>query len=1026
MAMKKKIQDIILGKMEYDPPHLLLPENNLKFFVIEDEVYEGSFCIESSGEAIRGIVSCQNPNIACGKTTFDGQRAVIPFTYQADALSEGDTDTGTFVITSSSGEYLLPFQAEVTRHYLRTSIGKIKTLNDFANLAQINWEEARKVFQSPHFSNIFHEEHDFCALLYEGVTARSNGNHEMEEFLVGCGKKRRNQLTLETRETVFTVGRETVSDFFVLTKSEWGYVQARISVDAPFLRLEKKQIQMYDFVGKHAQIPFQIVPELMHGGKNYALITIENCFQKLKLPIIAFREQGERQKSEASELRKIRYEMELRYLDYRLGRTDADGWANEMLELLKKADEVELENRWNALFVAYVYLKTGKQEEAEHVIGKLPRNVKNQRSPLSAFYLYLTTFGENAAYVREVTVRVREIFLKHQNHPVLVWILLQIDEALLRNSERKYHMLKKYASEYSKSPIFYEEAAALVRENPALLHGEDRFDQRLIVWMAKRKLIDEAAALRILEMAQAKKQFQPLFYRVLTGCYKVLQSDEAIRSICTYLIKLNQYGEKYFPWFQRGIARHMKIAGLYEAYMMSWSKAEGMLPREVIKYFSMNSSLPAKRKALLFSYVVRNRERLGKDWDAYMVMVKNFAVKELEKGHMSEDLAVIYEAVKKLSDPGVWDTQKGKAEYCYRVHVAGENVTAIRVLQKGRREQQRVPVSQEDGYIYLYRRPFVILYEDAVGQIYAAKDNFRLRKMMSGEHIYAPEPKAESLKPGTILPTQQRDVQKLLTDLPGSISEMEQLILEAKEDGTDVLSAEEQLLIRMLFTGRFSAESDRLFQDISADEEASMVQDAYVSWFAYLSLTENQELTEAVSDYIGKTLKKRRLNGYCEIAWLKAFCDNNIAGEEEMAEQILQKYLFSGKYFDFYQKLPVSMKRKYLLSGTYVIQYVHRPGERLSVCVKSRKEELQEVLRGIYSMRVLFFEGDRVAYEIVDENGEWLDANVLSCEECEEDLRDTRYGKICAMPENRPDSRAQYAYAEQSDLTRELFLPIEE
>ena len=60
-------------------------------------------------------------------------------------------------------------------------------------------------------------------------------------------------------------------------------------------------------------------------------------------------------------------------------------------------------------------------------------------------------------------------------------------------------------------------------------------------------------------------------------------------------------GIVYFPWFQKGIVQHLKIAGLYEAYILSWNKANGMLPNEVLHYFSRNSSLPAKRKAMLYA-----------------------------------------------------------------------------------------------------------------------------------------------------------------------------------------------------------------------------------------------------------------------------------------------------------------------------------------------------------------------------------------------------------------------------------------
>ncbi len=112
-----------------------------------------------------------------------------------------------------------------------------------------------------------------------------------------------------------------------------------------------------------------------------------------------------------------------------------------------------------------------------------------------------------------------------------------------------------------------------------------------------------------------------------------------------------------------------------------------------------------------------------------MVLVKNFAVKELEKGHMNDDLAIIYEEIRRISDQQEWDQIKGESEYCYKVHTAGSHMSMVRVLQNVPETiRQRAPVQEGRAYIYLYRQPYVILYEDTSGSLYTAKDSYRLKE----------------------------------------------------------------------------------------------------------------------------------------------------------------------------------------------------------------------------------------------------------------------------------------------------------
>lgn len=1028
--MRRKIQDLIQGKFEYDIPVLLFEQEELCFSVIEEEDYHGSFHIKSSSDQpVRGIVTCENPHIQMDTTEFDGISAEIRFTFFGNQVTEGEEESGCFVVTSDCGEYLLPYKAQMTRHYLPTSIGKIKTLNDFTNLASLNWEEALKVFSSPFFCNIFHEDAEYFTLLYHGLTEMRCSSHEMEEFLIATGKKKRNIFSVEEHELNFHVENRIVDSVLKIKKSEWGFVDIHVSCDAPFVHLEKNRLQMYDFRGKGTELAIQIVPRLMHRGKNYAVITLENCFRKEKVVVTAILGKEHPEHTIAWKRRQLDYAMEKAYIAFRLGEKNGPEWKDETLALLQEARNLEPDSRWLTLLEAFVYLNAGELDNADECLGRVPRNIRSAKTPLGAFYQYLNAL-KSGTFHNELAAKIKEIHLKYRDHPLLNWILLQVDDTLQRNLHRKYQTIRRYMAEYdSNSPVFYLEAALLLKDNPEFLNSQEPFDYRIISWITQHNLLTGMLSLLIQSMASGQNIFNRSYFKVLTRCYKQFGDGGIVKTICVYLIHTNRYGEIYFPWFKRGIEQNLKIAGLYEAYLLSWSRSMGELPREVIRYFSMNSSLPARKKAMLFAYIVRNRQRLDKDWPAYMVMVKNFAVKELEKGHMNDDLAIIYEELRRLMDREEWNHIKKEAECCYKVHSLGGNVSTVRVLQKiPETVRQRTGLQEGQAYIYLYRRPFVILYEDTSGVLYTTKDRCRLSKMLTGNSIYGPE-NGRPLPESGESAVQRRDYAlERLKKMEGSIDEMTTLLLETDGKKSFCLSCAQQIMIRMLFTGYLAEQHNEVFQLLLDDPESEGLLDAYVTVLSRSYLMRDYPLQDTVYRYLGEHfLSHKKLNVYCETAFLKLCLSRETDDYGKISEEILKNNLFHGVYFEFYDQLPAGIRRKYLLMDLAVVTCYETPEKSLYIVLPGGdRESMKEVLPGMYTFPVRILPGETVSYSVVDVDGNEETAGSRELQEEEELLADTRVGKLAALGNERIDTKAQYEYARLSDMVDALFVPVKE
>ena len=133
--MRKKIQEIIRGRVETPAPAIILPEKDLQISVIEHDVCQGSFSFYSAtGSPIRGLVTGPDPDLICMTPRFEGKRVQILFEYHGKNLEEGDEKDGYFVITSNAGEYTYPYHVHTTRNYAHTSIGWIKTLTNLTYL----------------------------------------------------------------------------------------------------------------------------------------------------------------------------------------------------------------------------------------------------------------------------------------------------------------------------------------------------------------------------------------------------------------------------------------------------------------------------------------------------------------------------------------------------------------------------------------------------------------------------------------------------------------------------------------------------------------------------------------------------------------------------------------------------------------------------------------------------------------------------------------------------------------------------
>lgn len=150
--MEEQIANLLEGNFDFESGSLDFSCTKLELTLYCGEQVEGSFKVYGpKGRPTRGKVFSSEPRMHCLTETFIGEEEVISYRFDGTGLEEGAVLKGEFDFISNQGEYYLPFVVTIAYHTMESSMGAIKNLFHFTNLAKTNWAEALKLFYSPEF-----------------------------------------------------------------------------------------------------------------------------------------------------------------------------------------------------------------------------------------------------------------------------------------------------------------------------------------------------------------------------------------------------------------------------------------------------------------------------------------------------------------------------------------------------------------------------------------------------------------------------------------------------------------------------------------------------------------------------------------------------------------------------------------------------------------------------------------------------------------------------------------------------------
>lgn len=739
--MDQTIERLLREEFDYERGSLDFSCPRLELTIEKGETVEGSFMVYGfPGKLTKGRVTTSDMRMECLTPEFCGNEEQIEYCFHSNGLEEGDVVKGEFYVISNQGEYYLPYVVTVAYHVLESSLGGIKNLFHFANLAKTDMREAVNLFYSPGFRQILTGNDRQYLKVYEGLSKYKGNVQNLEEFLIVINKKQKTEYLVETTDINIENPEGIREEILSITKNGWGYTSLTVETEGDFLSVEKAGLSDDDFLGNYCRLPYYIDADRLHAGKNFGSIYLYNAYVSLNVNVTVIKSGGYLvRKRKEYEKKQVICQMMKYYQALRLKKIGTAAWLAETEKLVEKLLAFNDKDLASRLFQAQLLITKERYNEAKWILDRLSPYVESgDAGPvLYCYYLYLNTlYNREESYVNQIAEEVEAVYRENEGNWRIAWLLLYLSEDYSRSAQKKWLFLEEQFAHGCRSPIIYAEAAQLIIASPSLLMKTEGFELQVLLYMAKNGVISPEAALQVQYLIQKTKEYNKNLLFLLEACYQVREDDEILLAICTMLIKGGCTGEAYFKWYEEAVERQLRVTRLYEYYMMSVSlQSEKPLPKTVAMYFSYHSDLDYERNAFLYANVHKNKDSFPEVYKAYEMNIEKFVIEQILKEHINRNLAYLY---KNLLTPQMINEETANALsrllFINQIELKRTDIRQVAVYHTRAAVEKVYPVGGGKAQVPIFDSEYTMLFEDGSKNRYQASVSYTMEKfMLSGK-----------------------------------------------------------------------------------------------------------------------------------------------------------------------------------------------------------------------------------------------------------------------------------------------------
>lgn len=382
------------------------------------------------------------------------------------------------------------------------------------------------------------------------------------------------------------------------------------------------------------------------------------------------------------------------------------------VELLDHLAILEPEEPMHRLMKAQALLINRQKQEASWILTDYKRECLDRTTPVWGYYLYLCTLMEREeSYVDRLTEEIEQIFHHYPDDSMLFWILLFVKDEFYRNSSRRFKAIEQWIGRGFHSPYLYLEAYYLIWQDTYLLSGLNDFTLKILRWAAKQDVISKDIALQVRNLLPEQREYQKKWYPVLEKCYEADPSEEMVAAICTYLIRGQQFAPKYHVWYERGIDSEIRITNLYEAFLISMDPNEvTAIPKMIQLYFQYNSGLSYRYMAVLYVNIIAAKEKQPDVYHKYRRNMEQFALAQMEAGHMDDNLAILYQEILPVSILNEELAHKAaEVLFVHKLCCENHGIAKAYILHWQLKAPQVVTLTNGCGYFKAYSKDYTVI-----------------------------------------------------------------------------------------------------------------------------------------------------------------------------------------------------------------------------------------------------------------------------------------------------------------------------
>lgn len=752
--MKKKIEQLLNGKFEYENPALLFSQDKIEVTLKAGETARGELHFGTTeNRQIQGYITSSSRRVVTGSRKFQGTALCVPYGVDAVGMKPGEKLDGWLCFTTNIGEYRLPFHVETEKKQIRSSSGEVADMEAFCKIAQKDFREAYRLFKEKYFPIVMEQQTVREKALYDGLHVQPITYQHLEEFLIGMGKKKPVSISLKQQGAEFYEVRESMQESFDIQKSGWGHLRLDVETRGAFLDVERHVVTEEEFIGSSYRVEYVIHKELLGDGNQFGQIILKSPYQELVYPVIV----SKRPKPSINIVsieKHHRAAMFRDYLEYRSGKIDFKTWAGSTHYELNQLREVGCDYPEYQMVEAYLLFKEENRAGAIEILKKFQnRSYTSNDLEFAGFYLYLCCltgiYRDNVQALR----KIQNFYMQKSDSMLLFWLQLQMDGVLHRTPSKAVFMMEEQFEKGCASPLLYLDAWNYISNDMSLLHRSSRFWIQVFLYAGKNGLLTEELVMRFAYLSGYEKNFNRSFYRALEMGYEAFPTDDTLEAICKYIIKENPRRPEYFKWFSLAVNHGIRITRLYEYYVETLDTTyQRELPKSLLMYFTYNdNTLGDSRKAFLYANVVAYKEKEPGTYENYKENMKVFAEQKLREGRMNENYAALYQEFC-MEPSSVSDAREAAREmYTCRLYCDDKKIRQVIVRHHQMAKEEIYPCIQGVAYPRIYTEDAVILFQDEKQRRYASTVEYNVSPLMDERELLGQVLEKGVTEPGVLL-----------------------------------------------------------------------------------------------------------------------------------------------------------------------------------------------------------------------------------------------------------------------------------